>query len=80
MARAARGVSFAVASAVAPRAGMGGVAFALLLLAELLVGTMLSGSAPAEHLALYRDASNAIGLAAQVAFALMPLVQVQRSK
>jgi hypothetical protein len=41
---------------------------------------MLSGSAPAEHLALYRDASNAIGLAAQVAFALMPLVQVQRSK
>jgi hypothetical protein len=64
---------FNVAPAVGPRASMGGVAFALLLLAELLVGALLFGRTPAEHLVLYRDASYAVGLAAQVAFALMPL-------
>jgi hypothetical protein len=69
---------FGVAAEVVARATMGGVAFALLLLAELLVGTLLFGRTPAEHLALYRDASYTIGLTAQVAFALMPLVQLRR--
>ena len=68
----------AVAPTVAARAVMGGVAFALLLLAELLVGALLFGRSPAEHFALYRDASYALGLAAQIAFALMPLVQLRQ--
>lgn len=69
---------FSVAPAVAARATMGGVAFALLLLAEMLVGAALFGRTPAAHVALYRDASYALGLAAQVAFALMPLVLLTR--
>lgn len=67
---------FAVAPTVAARAVMGGLAFALLMLAELLVGGLLVGRTPVEHFALYRDPSYALGLAAQVAFALMPVVQM----
>ncbi len=67
---------FAVASTVAARAVMGGLAFALLLLAELVVGALLFGRTPGEHFALYREASHALGLAAQMAFALMPLGQM----
>lgn len=71
---------FAVASMVAARAVMGGVAFALLLLAELLVGALLFGRTPSEHFVLYCDASYALGLAAQITFALMPLVQMRKSR
>lgn len=69
---------FAVASATADRAVMGGVALGLLLLAELGVGTLLFGRTVAEHFSLYRDASYALGLLAQFAFALMPLLQLRR--
>jgi hypothetical protein len=65
----------ALAPAVVARATMGAVALTLLLLAEYLLGAMLFGRTPAEHLALYRQTSHALGLAAQIAFALMPLVQ-----
>jgi hypothetical protein len=71
---------FAVASTVVARAVMGGLAFMLLLLAELLVGALFFGRTPGEHVALYREASYALGLAAQIAFALMPLVQLWFSK
>jgi hypothetical protein len=66
---------FAVAPTLAARAVMGGIAFALLMLAELGLGTLLAGRTPGEHFALYRQASYALGLAAQMAFALMPLLQ-----
>jgi hypothetical protein len=69
---------FHVAPAPGPRATMGGVAFALLLLAELGVGALLFGRTPVQHLALYRDASYAVGLGAQVAFAIMPWLQMLR--
>jgi hypothetical protein len=68
---------FDVAPKVAARAVMGGLAFALLMLAELLVGALLFGRTPVEHFALYRDPSYALGLAAQVAFALMPAIQMR---
>jgi hypothetical protein len=71
---------FAVAPTVVARAVMGGLALALLLLAELLVGALLFGRRPGEHFALYRDASYALGLAAQIAFALMPLAQLRQGK
>jgi hypothetical protein len=66
---------FAVAPTVAARALMGGIAFALLMLAEFGIGALLAGRTPGEHLALYREASYALGLAAQMAFAVMPLLQ-----
>lgn len=68
---------FAVAPTVAARATMGGVAFAMLLMAELLVGALLLRREPLEHVALYGDASYALGLAAQIVFALLPLVQLR---
>lgn len=64
----------------AARAAMGGLAFALLLGAELLVGMLLFGRSAGEHLALYREASYALGLAAQVAFGLMPLAPVDGTR
>lgn len=67
----------AVAPTVAARAVMGGLAFALLLLAELAVGALLFGRTTGEHFALYKDTSYALGLAAQMAFALMPLIQLR---
>ncbi len=69
---------FAVASTVVARSVMGGLALALLLLAELLVGALLFGRTPSEHFVLYRDTSYALGLAAQIVFALMPLVQMRK--
>lgn len=68
-----------VAPTLVARALMGGLAFALLLLAELALGALLFGRTPAEHWALYQEASYALGLAAQVAFAFMPLLQMRRA-
>ena len=68
---------FAVARLRAQRAVMGGIALACLLLAELLVGALLFGRTLAEHVALYADASYALGLLAQIAFGLMPLLQLR---
>jgi hypothetical protein len=71
---------FEVAPTVAARAVMGGLAFALLMLAELAVGALLFGRTPVEHFALYGDASYALGLAAQIGFGLMPLIQIPLGK
>lgn len=60
--------------AASQRAAMGGVALALLLLAELALGALLFGRTPVEHVALYREPSYALGLAAQIGFGLMPLL------
>lgn len=67
----------AVAPAAGARLAMGGVAFALLMAAEMLVGVLLAGRSPAAHLALYREPSHALGLLAQIGFALMPLLQLR---
>lgn len=67
---------FAVAPKSRARLTMGGVAFLLLILAEMLVGVLLFGRAPIAHFALYREASYAVGLAAQIAFAIMPALQL----
>lgn len=54
------------------RLAMGGVAFALLMLAELGVAVIFFHRSVAEHLAGYQTAAGAIGLTAQVAFAGVP--------
>jgi hypothetical protein len=58
-----------------PRALMGALAFALLMGAELGVSVLLFGRSLEEHLANYRTLPGAIGLAAQLAFALIPLLR-----
>jgi len=57
------------------RAGMGGLAFALLMAAEALLGTLGQGVSLAAHLEGYVDLPRLIGLGGQVLFALFPLVR-----
>jgi hypothetical protein len=54
---------------------MGGVAFALLTVGELAVSILLFGRSWEETLAVYRSVPGIVGLAAQAAFALLPLAQ-----
>ncbi|MDX2144327.1 MAG: hypothetical protein SFV19_13310 [Rhodospirillaceae bacterium] len=54
---------------------MGGLAFALLMLAELGVSVLAFGRGVAEHFATYRALSAQLGLAAQVMFAAFPLIR-----
>jgi hypothetical protein len=56
---------------------MGGTAFALLLLAETSLSIALFGRTIAEHLSLYADADHQLGFVGQIAFALIPAVQVR---
>jgi hypothetical protein len=65
---------FAVSPGIAERLGMGGVAFALLMLGELGVSVFGLGRTVAEHLASYQTISVRLGLAAQIGFALFPLI------
>ena len=56
---------------------MGGVAVVVLMTAEFGLGWVL-GRSPAERIANYESRSAAIGLTAQIACALFPVVQVWR--
>jgi len=56
---------------------MGGTAFVLLMLAEASLSIALFGRTIAEHLSLYADAGHLLGLAGQIAFALIPAVQAR---
>jgi hypothetical protein len=66
-----------VPTRAADRIVMGAVAFALLMAAETLVGTQLIGRTAAEQLASYERPGAAIGLVAQIAFALFPLLRLK---
>lgn len=57
---------------------MGASAFVLLMAAEAGVSTLLAGRSLSAHLALYAEPPHLLGLAGQVVFALLPLVQVRR--
>ena len=61
------------------RALMGIVAFATLMLAEFGVAILLFSRSIAETFASYGTAAGAIGLAAQIAFAAFPLLQIARA-
>lgn len=69
------GDRFAVPSTAAPRLAMGGIAFGLLLGAETAVSMLLFGRSWTDLLDLYRSVPGVIGLAAQVLFGLLPLIQ-----
>jgi hypothetical protein len=57
------------------RAAMGAIAFALLLLAELALATLLFGQTAATFLASTATAPGALGLAGQIGFALIPALR-----
>lgn len=63
---------------VAEAAAMGGLAFVLLLLAEAELSTALGGLTLRQHVALYAEPANQLGLAGQLAFAAFPLVRAAR--
>lgn len=56
------------------------IAFLLLMLAEGGLSTLLAGRSLSEHLALYAQLPHQVGLAGQLAFALLPWIQVRRSQ
>lgn len=61
-----------------PRLAMGALAFALLLLAEAALAYLLAGQTPAGWAASLATAPGLLGLAGQIAFALMPWLQGRR--
>jgi hypothetical protein len=54
---------------------MGGLALALLLVAELVLSVSLFGRTLATHLATYLEPAGYLGLLGQFVFAAFPLVQ-----
>ncbi len=67
-----------VPDAMRPRLTMGGVAFGLLLLAELGGSIVLNGQSPVEFVASWGQMPGLMGLIAQIGFALIPLMQMRR--
>lgn len=57
------------------RIGMGVVAFALLMVAELLLSILIGHRTVAEHLALFYAAPMIVGLFGQIGFAVVPWLQ-----
>ncbi len=61
------------------RLAMGGVAFALLMAAELALSLFLMHLSLAQHLASYGTLAGAVGLGAQITFAFIPLALTWRT-
>lgn len=70
---------FGVPAAAAPRLAMGGLAFGLLMVVEMALAVLVFGQPVATYLAKFLTTAGVIGLAAQVVFGLMPLLQIRRS-
>ena len=71
---------FGVAGTTPLRLGMGAVAFGILMIAEAALAVFLMGQSVAQHFASYGSAHAILGLAGQVAFALIPWVQRDTTK
>lgn len=70
---------FAIRAAVEGLAA-GGLAFALLMVAECGLAVMMMGQSAAQWLAGLRASHGLLGLAGQIAFALMPWWRVRRGR
>lgn len=70
---------FAVPASAGARLAMGLLAFALVMVAELTLAVLLFGQSPARHFAAYRHFAGAMGLAAQLAYALFPALRPDRT-
>lgn len=62
------------------RLTMGGIAFILLMAAELALTVFAAGGTVASHLAAYRSPQALLGLTGQFAFALIPLAARRSSR
>ena len=71
---------FAVPVWVSARLVMGGVAFAALMIAETTLSVLAFGRPLTEHLSRYREWPTLLGLAGQIAFAAIPMLQASRSR
>jgi hypothetical protein len=71
---------FGVAATIAAGATMGCVAFATLIAGEIGLSVFVFRRPFAGFLEGYRSLTGEIGLAAQIAFAMFPLVQIMRSR
>lgn len=67
-----------VPAALSSRAAMGGLAFALLMGAELGLSLFAVGGSVRDHFANYGQAAALVGLLGQLAFAVFPLVRDRR--
>jgi hypothetical protein len=67
---------FSVPDRLAPRLVMGGLAFALLMFAEIGLSILGFGRTFAEYLASYRQVASILGLLGQLAFASFPAIQI----
>jgi hypothetical protein len=67
---------FRVPAALAPRLVMGGLAFALMMVAEVGVSVLAFGRTVVEHFETSLNTISLLGLAAQVAFAFLPAIQL----
>lgn len=68
----------AVGADAASRLVMGGLAFALLMAAELALTLFVAGGTIAGHFAAYREPAALLGLAGQLIFAAMPLLRARQ--
>ena len=66
-----------VPASLKARAAMGGLAFLLLMAAELGLSLYAVGGSVSGHFDAYREPAPLIGLAGQVLFALLPLVRLR---
>jgi hypothetical protein len=64
---------------LAARAAMGGVAFFVLMSAEFGVAGFIFDRSLPEQLSAYESIAGIIGLAGQVCFAILPMLQIPRS-
>ena len=69
---------FNVLAATPDRALMGAIAFAVLMIAEFALSTVLTDRSPAEYATTYASVPGAFGLLAQVGFAVIPWLQSRR--
>lgn len=69
---------FAVPPQAAARLGMGAIAFTCLMLAEALLAVTLFGQSLQQFLSGFQNTQAQLGLAGQLAFALIPLLQAAR--
>ena len=68
---------FRIPATAYDRLTLGLIAFALLMVIELAVSVIAFGLTPAEHFAAWASPAGALGLAAQIAFGLIPWLQTR---
>jgi hypothetical protein len=69
---------FGVGRSPGLRLAMGGSAFAVLMAVEAALAVLAFGRSLADHVAAYLTLPGALGLAAQLGFAFIPLIQTRR--